>query len=106
MTQEQLVTEADEADDDAFDTMMSALDVFFHVAKCPNHSKEERQEALKEAADAFAAYVGYDPLTGPENGTEAAAREVVADLIEKYVPKDVVPDGIPVPNAPTSNKVH
>ena len=87
---------AEEAENDAFETMMSALDVFFHVAKCPNHSKEERQDALKAAADAFAEYVGYDPLTGPPDEMEpVVTSKSPADTMLAF-------EG----NAPTSNKVH
>ncbi len=99
MAQEQLMTAAEEANEDAFDAMMSALDVFFHVAVCPNHSKEERQDALKQAKETFAAYVGYDPLTGPEDMAPGEPVETVTTPSPSTV---LLYEG----NAPTSNKVH
>lgn len=98
MAQEQIMTAAEEAEADAFETMMSALDVFFHVAMCPNHSREERQDALKDAKEAFAAFVGYDPLTGPDDQEEEEALPPSDEL--------GVDVALPRANAPTSNKVH
>ena len=43
---------------DPFDEMMSALDWYFHVTSCRNHSNAERLEAFREAREAFAAFAG------------------------------------------------
>lgn len=67
--------------DDDFDAMMYALDVFFHVTECPNHSGAERMNAYAAAKQAFTLFVG-----GFEDH-DAAAEPAT-------------------PNAPTSNKVH
>ena len=45
---------------DPFDEMMSALDWYFHVTSCRNHSDAERLEAFGEAREAFAAFAGDD----------------------------------------------
>ena len=45
---------------DPFDNMMSALDWYFHVTSCRNHSNNERLEAFREARDAFIAFAGDD----------------------------------------------
>ena len=45
---------------DPFDEMMSALDWYFHVTSCRNHSNAERLEAFREAREAFAAFAGDD----------------------------------------------
>ena len=92
MTEQQITTAAEEVEADDFDDMMSALDWMFHVHECPNHSGDERLTAYAEAKQAFAAYCGFD---GP-------AEEVATDIIEKYANDE----GVPVPNAPTSDKVH
>jgi hypothetical protein len=47
--------------DDGFDLMMSALDWYFHVTSCRNHSNAERLEAFRAAHDGFEAFVGDDP---------------------------------------------
>ncbi len=90
--QQQVVTVDEEAEADDFDAMMTALDIMFHVHECPNHSGAERMVAYAQAKQAFAAYCGFD---GP-------AEEVATDIIEKYANDE----GVPVPNAPTSDKVH
>lgn len=84
----------EDAAGESFDNMMDALDVFFHVAVCPNHTEQDRQEAFGQARQCFIdfAYDGEDP----ENQTPAprAARPatVASDAKEQ--------------NAPTSAKVH
>ena len=45
---------------DPFDEMMSALDWYFHVISCRNHSNAERLEAFLGAREAFAAFAGDD----------------------------------------------
>lgn len=62
--------------DDPFDTMMSALDWYFHVSQCRGHTSEERTDAFHAAHEGFLAFTGGDPTM------DAAA------------------------NAPTSNAVH
>jgi len=88
--QQQIVTAGEEVEADEFDAMMSALDMFFHVHRCPNHSGAERMAAYAQAEQAFATFCGFDTVdfVGPEGGDE-----------------DVAGDE-PTPNAPTSNKVH
>jgi hypothetical protein len=44
--------------DDGFDTMMSALDTYFHVSTCRDHTSRERAEAFHAAHDSFVAFVG------------------------------------------------
>ena len=95
MTEQQIVTAAEEAEADDFDALMSALDAMFHVHECPNHSGAERLAAYAQAKQAFAQFCGFD---GP-------ADEVAMDIIEKYA-KAADEEGAPTPNAPTSNKVH
>ncbi len=82
MTQQQITTAAEEVEADDFDAMMSAFDLMFHVHECPNHSGAERLAAYAQARQAYATYCGFDD--------PAAADE----------------EGVPIPNAPTSNKVH
>lgn len=52
----------DEAD--TFDTMMEALDWYFHVVTCPNHDRDERHAALRDAHQAFLAFTGDDMVGG------------------------------------------
>lgn len=56
MTVEQLQpAERDDATDS--DELMDALDVFFHVNECPNHTDDERREAYQQARAAFFALI-------------------------------------------------
>ncbi len=96
MTQQQITTAAEEVEADDFDAMMSAFDLMFHVHECPNHSGAERLAAYAQARQAYATYCGFD---------DPAAEEVAKDIIEKYA-KAADEEGVPIPNAPTSNKVH
>jgi hypothetical protein len=47
--------------DDTFDTMMTALDWYFHVTSCPEHSNGERTAAFHAAFESFLAFTGGDP---------------------------------------------
>lgn len=46
--------------DDPFDTMMSALDWYFHVSRCQAHSREERADAFHAAYTSFIAFTDGD----------------------------------------------
>lgn len=46
---------------DPFDTMMSALDWYFHVTNCHEHSNAERHAAFRAAHESFQVFVGDDP---------------------------------------------
>jgi hypothetical protein len=93
---------ADHDDTAEFDTMMQALDAFFHMAVCPNHTPDERGLALKMAREAYIgfAYDGEDP-EGPE--VVGAAPAIIES---EHQHEHVLGDDDPAQNAPTSNKVH
>lgn len=57
----QEVSAAEAQVDDAFDTMMSALDWFFHVTTCHEHTNAERAQAYRAAREGFRVFVGDDP---------------------------------------------
>lgn len=44
---------------DYFDDMMDTLDAYFHVATCPDHTREERVEAFKLAHDCYNRFANY-----------------------------------------------
>lgn len=102
---------ADHDDAIEFDTMMQALDAFFHMAVCPNHSPDERGLALKIAREAYIefAYNGDDPedegvvvdASPPAYGVKGGEGFIGAPQAEH-----VLGDDDPAPNAPTSNRVH
>ena len=70
------IPEAQPEADYPFDTMMSALDWYFHVTTCRDHSNAERVAAFHAAHESFLA------LASGDTAMDAAA------------------------NAPTSNTVH
>jgi hypothetical protein len=63
MTKKQKVPVLPPEVDDLFDAMMSALDWYFHVTTCHDHSNAERVAAYHAAHDGFLAFVHGDPLT-------------------------------------------
>ena len=66
MTKKRKVPAAVEEVDDPFDMMMLALDLYFHVVTCPDHSNAERHDALRAAHESFLAFTGDDPLMDAE----------------------------------------
>lgn len=48
--------------DDPFDTMMTALDWYFHVTTCSHHANAERTDAYHAAHESFLAFVNGDPI--------------------------------------------
>lgn len=52
--------------DDPFDTMMTALDWYFHVTTCPHHANVERTDAFHAAHESFLVFIGDDPLMDAE----------------------------------------
>jgi len=46
--------------DDIFDTMVSALDWYFHVTSCREHTDDERREAFAATRDSYAGFSGDD----------------------------------------------
>lgn len=89
------VVVAPPAEDDGknFGTMMEALEWYFHVTSCNNHTPSERREAYMEARTAFVAFA--------YNGDESAALGEPQDETEEVLGEDD-----PAQNAPGSNKVH
>ena len=86
-------------DADDFDEMMDALDAFFHVTTCPNHSDAECIEAFGLAYQAYYKFAGDpDDTTGDVIGVVDARppgnhdQRVLGDDDRQ--------------NAPTSRKVH
>jgi hypothetical protein len=79
-----------EPDQGAFDTMMEALEMYFHMATCPDHTKEERTQAFVHARDSFAAFAYDDETPAPE----PQKRE------------HVLGDDDPKQNAPSTDTVH
>lgn len=68
--------EATDEDSAVFDTMMEALDLYFHVTSCPNHTHEERQQAYYNARQAFIDF----------NGDEDEDEEVLGDDDKQNAP--------------------
>lgn len=66
MTKKQKVPVPQAEVDDPFNTMMSALDWYFHVTTCRHHSNDERVEAFHAAHEGFLMFAGDDPLMDAE----------------------------------------
>jgi hypothetical protein len=83
-------------DADDFDEMMDALDAFFHVTTCPNHSDAERKEAFGLAYQAYYKFAG-----DPDDTTGDASPPGIGNHNRQHVLGDDDKQ-----NAPTSMKVH
>jgi hypothetical protein len=68
----------DQDDTTEFDTMMEALEIFFHMASCPNHTPAERTKAFELARDAFAAFA-YDEDAEVIEGMPVESERVLGD---------------------------
>lgn|SRR5579864_33171 len=79
MSEAKSANESPEAGDhDAeFHTMMEALEVYFHVTSCQNHTPEERREAYLQARTAFVAFAFDEDATDAEVIAEPPGREEV-----------------------------
>ena len=85
---------SEKSEDSGLETLMDALEVFFHMATCPDHTPVERGEAFQLARKSFIAfaYDGEDPEAGDDDNDEKPVTVLSADD--------------PAQNAPTSGKVH
>jgi hypothetical protein len=61
--------------DDGFDAMMSALDWYFHVSRCREHTGTERAEAF------HAAYVSFIEFTNGDLAMDAEANAPTSGAI-------------------------
>ena len=52
--------QAIESESYAFDNMMQALDVMFHMMTCPNHTEEERMQSAQFALEEYRVFSDED----------------------------------------------